>query len=525
MKNIFSGGFIALFCLLLLAPVFSMVVGISPHPVAIFENRPIETAVNFKETPFVELPNKIEAYISDHVGFRSQMIAGYMRIWEEGLGSHVRFFLKGINGEYFPDFNEAPVVQRYLGFTPLPDNMVDDFRAASAGTQAFWEMHGAMYISAMVPDKTSLYKESLPPMLGELATKSIGQQIDEKLLDTPLHYIDFSNALLPYKSETPLYNKKYDILHWNGYGLEAAYKLLCAELSNTMLKCEAKPRGEHYTIVQKDMSLGFFGSETIPWMRILHPEDLQVVPNEFVPIIGPITWMKPDLIRNTKVTKGKLLFLTDSYFKMTHQDQVAGASGNVFPLAHHVQSYLHMYYGHLNLAVMEKVLQEFKPDVVVSIFAERAAGWPVNFDNPYLLLLGEAYLKSPGFLLIPGQAFGQLIKYSNCELKIHNDHVVLAAPHNDPQVYLVPIKPDSFGRVVVLAKLFSPADTVAQLFYAQGSQVFSEERSVKQKIYKGENYIRLSAYGRSGEVMNLRFDPGALSGEFLLLPIPEIHNN
>ena len=523
LKKIISGGFIAIFCLLLLVPVFSMVVGISPDPVPIFENRPVETAINFKETPFIELPNKIEAYISDHIGFRSQMIAGYMKIWEECLGSQVRYFFKGKNDDYFPNFDEAPVVQRYLGITPLSDNSVDDFRAATAGAQAFWEMNGVRFISAMVPDKTTLYKELLPPAIGAIATKNIGQQINEKLVGTPLHYLDFSTALLPFKSITPLYNKKYDIVHWNGYGLEAAYKILCAELSNTKLKCEAKPRGEHYTISQRDMSLGFFGSETIPWMHILHPEDLQVVPNDFVPSIGPIAWMKPDLIRNTKDANGKLLFLTDSYFKATHQDIIPGASGSVFPLAHHVKFYLHMHYGHLNLDVMEKVLHEFKPDVVVSIFAERAAVHPVNLDDPYLLLLGEAYLKSPGFLLNPGQTIKKLIKYSNCELKIHKDHVVIAASHNDPNLYLKPIMPDSFGRVVVMAKLYSPVNTFAQLFYAQGSQVFSENRSVKQKIYKGENYIRLSAYGRPGEVMNLRFDPCGLSGEFLLLSIPEIN--
>jgi hypothetical protein len=72
-----------------------------------------------------------------------------------------------------------------------------------------------------------------------------------------------------------------------------------------------------------------------------------------------------------------------------------------------------------------------------------------------------------------------------------------------------------------MAKIHSPVNTVAQLFYAQGNEQFHGTRSVSQKIKKGVNYLHLPIYARSNEKIRLRFDPGMKKEKYTIFSMPD----
>jgi hypothetical protein len=256
-------------------------------------------------------------------------------------------------------------------------------------------------------------------------------------------------------------------------------------------------------------------------MEILHTDELEVIPHNFAPDVH-LPWQKADLIHNKKRSQGRLLFVTDSYFKNTHQNKLPGSNGNIFPLAHHFQTYLHMHCGYTTFTEMRQILKVFKPETVVYAFAERQAPPSMNYYEEYLLMLGDIYLNNRSIILAPAERIEKAIISSNCQITKGKDEVKFTAGKEVAYIELSPVVSDVTGRVVVIAKLLSPVDTHAQLFFAQGEQKFSKSRSIRQSIKKGENYLHLPAYGKPNEPIKLCLLLGIAPKEYQFLPIPEL---
>ena len=155
------------------------------------------------------------------------MIAMYMKVWELSLNTNVRYFVKGKNGDLFPNYPLAPTVENYLGLNPISNELLEIVKLNAAGTQAFWALNGAHYVMAIAPDKVTIYPENLPSLLSTLHSKSKYEQVVDVLKNTPINFLNLKEALERYKVTANVYNKKFDLVHWNGYGLEVAYKELC----------------------------------------------------------------------------------------------------------------------------------------------------------------------------------------------------------------------------------------------------------------------------------------------------------
>lgn len=74
-----------------------------------------------------------------------------------------------------------------------------------------------------------------------------------------------------------------------------------------------------------------------------------------------------------------------------------------------------------------------------------------------------------------------------------------------------------------MSRLLAPADTVAQLFCTNQENIYNESATQKTDIIKGENLVHMHCFGKPGETLWLRFDPGAVPGEYRLLPLQEVH--
>lgn len=495
-----------IFFIFLSLPLFLFVTGMGPQKIRIGENRKLAEWPQISEIS----PKKIEDYFCDHIPLRTQFTFQYITLWETRLSAWVRRYVKGRNGHYYPNYNAAPILECYLGLKPIPKQLLYDMRNKLLGIQAFWESQGAKYLSVFIPDKTSLYPEFLPFWVKK--KQSWSDQIQPFLQNKSLHYLDFTQILSENKQMGQLYDKRHDTVHWNGLALSIFYKEIVKilELSSSS--------SEPYKLENKDRETLFLTNEKVPFM-ILNQENLtQQYPN-FNTLQTRLKWQGFDKIINNKATDNKdvLLFLTDSYFKATHQIQFPNANGNIFPLVHNVDTYLHGHYGLTHFPTLLKIANQEKPTVVIETFAERAAkGITIRWIPDYLLIAGERLSEDNYLEVTPFTSIHPINT-------ILTKGIILGieAINDDPQLLLPNQTTNNDGRIAFAVKLNSPHKTNCQLFYSQGNETFSEKKSIIKHIKKGVNYIHMKIYAKENAPIRLRFDPGKKKGNYEILLLPE----
>jgi len=506
------------FFAILSIPVLMLLMGIeAPNPKArVFERRTLATKPDFHETSFRKLPQAYESFLSDNLPFRTQFISKYMWIWETGFSSFIRNNVKGIKNHYFPNFEKAPTVNRFMGFNQLPLRKLYLIRTVIAGRQAFWQSHDANYLFMLLPDKATLYPEYLPSWIQ--AKNSWYDQMNGILQNTRINYLDTKNIFKKHKNpKAPFFNMAYDIVHWNGNALDLMYKVISKKFEGNANYHQLDDPKVAYTIQHKQQSAGMYGREFVPWIE-LEKKTLRVQKNNYKGH-SRYPWFSCDIIVNENLKKGTLLFATDSYFKSTHQDTFKGANGNIFPIVHNVHKLINVHYAE-NFSILKDIAQTEQPNIVIEASVERAGHNITNTSFPRLLIAGDKLLNESHLIITP-YLFSPSTKHSNCLLNPTGNNLEIIAKNYDPIVHLPTQRTNKDGRVVVMAKLHSPVDTVTQLFYAQGDKQFSAKRMVSQKIKKGINYIHLPVYAQSNKKIRLRFDPGAKKAMYTVLPMPE----
>jgi len=499
-RNIINGTYFVIFSLCIGAPLILLILGIPSEKVDIGENRRLAASPDFSEAT----PQKIEQYFSDHLPFRTHFTSKYMEIWEDGLSAYVRRNVKGKQGHFYPNMPSAPVVEYYLGLQPLSVEQLYAIKGYFYGMQAFWVSQQTRYLCAFIPDKPTLYPEYLPSWVSQ--KHSWSDQVQPLLKNSSLNYLDFTETLIKHKTQGLLYNKKYDIAHWNGLALAVAYNELVARLK--LPSAAITP----FRLVAKTPEVPFLGEDTVPWMSLnkrylsLSSASLSTETNEH----------ETEKIINSYEGIGNkhLLLLIDSYLRYTHQDGFPNAYGAIFPLAHNfgVTSYQHR--GFINFSNLVQKIEKDKPDYVVETFSERTLAELERYHLPsYILIAGER-LADDGYLEINNKT----------KLKPHNaslstaEFITVMAHTNDPQLELPPQRTNENGRLVVMLTMYSQVDTACQLFYSFDENGYTAENSVTRKVVKGLNFLHLPIYTKKNSVIRLRLDPGKFKGVYEIFP-------
>ena len=507
--------YVICFFTLLAMPFLLLSIGFNPPKVNIVEKRKLAAKPNFHETSISKLPKQYENYLTDNLPFRTQIIAKYISIWETLLSSFVRKNIKGIDNHYFPNMKSAPTVSRYLGLQKLPLKNLYLFRTVVAGRQAFWQSHNATYLFMLLPDKTTLYPEFLPEWIQD--KYSWYDQLNRSLVNTNINYLGVNDVLVTQKNpKTPFFNLVFDVVHWNGNALDVMYKVISNKFKNNIHYQQVKDITTAYTVQPKKILASLFDGETVPWIK-LEKKGLRLKNHNYKGS-NQHPWFSCDIIINDKLKSGTLLFATDSYFKKSHQDIFEGAHGAIFPFAHNVHKMINVHYTE-KFSIISDIAQTEKPNIVIEASAERAGYNIARTAFPRLLIAGEMLL-GDSQLIIDSNLINRTSKHLNCNLKISGNKLQVVAINNDPIVYLPTHNTNKDGRVAVMAKVHSPVDTIAMLFYAQVDDRFSGKRMVSKKIKSGLNYLHFQVFTQPNKKIRLRFDPGTKKATYTIFPIP-----
>lgn len=508
--------FNAIFICVLFLPFGLLVLGLQPNPIPIVENRTLTPKPDLSAHPLLRWPSLLDAYVKDQLAFRGHFLASYIQLWEERMQAPVQRYATGKNGELFMH-HISPTFLPSLGVNPLSKERRVNMKLSYAGMQGYFALRGIYYLLVTIPDKPTLYPELLPfwTTWKNKGQESRYDQILSVLQDTPINLLSMTEHLEQYKAHGRLYNIRYDVCHWNGNGLKVAHEQIVKNLAaydNTFMLPTGK---DYYRLIPQTKSYPGYTPEVVPYIEILQQDNLQGLRE-------PVkNWDDPRLILNTREgAKHTLWLATDSYFLWTHSLPSNRWHGMITPLAHYVKKYIHMHYNILNIDRCDTLLKEHKPNFVIEAFVERALGNIGRASDVRIRVLGDALLNTPGHVLAPQQMADANIV--NAEAYIEKEHIRLHAKNTDPMLILPPVFADADGRVVVMARLIAPADTAAQLFYTNQQNAFTEARSVKLALKKGENLVHMQSFSEPHEKVWLRFDPGAIAGDYYLLPMLDV---
>lgn len=538
--SLYSGGgyprfvnllFLSIFTILLCLPITLKLVNIDVKWGLINENRNLAVVPTLNDLTLKDFFIKYDEFIKDNMPFRQFFLTSYIYVTENILKSYELEEITGKNNEKFYNTKTNPILEQNLGLYPYSDEAVEWLRLSEAGKYAFFYSKYIPYHLFIIPDKGTLYPEWMPFYSKWIINDGWYNKQIEALNHANIPYYDLKKVLVSKKNKYRMYDVFFDNSHWNGNGLMTVYpvinNILRKNNSNIFDNIE---QGKDYSSYEKNVSSGVYGKEKTKFVKLNHmnnifcgplPKNLQGRTNRY-----------EKLCVNNDRDGGTLWFFSDSYFGDTHGSEA------VTPFVHSAHNYLHSHYN-LNPPytftnfVYERFMSGFKPDAVISEFVERGWGCGNHALNDFMLrILGDLWLHTGGFLLDTSLNTNEL-ELANAQLlnaEIQNEDATTAFAINalniDPTItFKHSVTADYLGRAVVMAKYISPADSFAQVFYStDDSPNISEEKSVSQQIHAGENLVHLTVHVKPFEKVYLRFDPGAVPGQYIFENIPEVED-
>ena len=184
---------------------------------------------------FSTFPDRMEAYLNDHFGFRDRLIDGYNRLMTFGLNtSPNRKVVLGDRGWlYFngdPATGDASPIRDYLGSNPLTPGKLEAMRWMFQDQHEWLRVHGIPYTLVFIPSKPELYPESIPARLHPTGHPTWREQFITYLAShTDVPVLDLTPDLLAARERRNVYVPTDT--HWNDFGAYSGYASITRHLA------------------------------------------------------------------------------------------------------------------------------------------------------------------------------------------------------------------------------------------------------------------------------------------------------
>lgn len=213
--------FIAVFLILLVLPLVFM--NFKKDQVSEYENKKLEDWPEFEMTE--DYMKSVYRYFEDRIGFRESSIAVYTEANNALFDVMVNpLFMWGEDGNiYYKDKDYIAAFQRLNTDKEYIDSMVDFL----GKTNDYLASKDIKFLYFVCPDKKTIYPEYFPKTVhADNRNESVLEYLDRKMAGSGIEYIDPKDQLTAAKSNVLLYNKLYDVTHWNDRGAFIGHALI-----------------------------------------------------------------------------------------------------------------------------------------------------------------------------------------------------------------------------------------------------------------------------------------------------------
>ena len=208
--------FVMLVFLLLLIPGLNT--NINTNQVSTMDNRMLSEFPEAVDAGFI---TKMENYLKDRVGFRTQLITFYQE--STNIFFHVLAhpsYMYGNDGQIYTGWDLINYQHMETGDYP------EVFGEYMKSMQVATESTGAFFYFMMPPSKETIYYEDYPKGYNVDDNPSRTELIRDSLNSKEVRYIDLNNVFMKNRDRVKLYNKEYDAGHYNADGMRLACKSL-----------------------------------------------------------------------------------------------------------------------------------------------------------------------------------------------------------------------------------------------------------------------------------------------------------
>ena len=201
-KKIITIVYISLFFLMLALPALFM--NRKENVISQIDNRALQEAPIFGEIGYTK---DLESYLSDRIGFRSQMIRAYTQLNDTLFHEMVHpTYTYGQNGYvFFKMHNNVQYSDYHEKFADMVLKM-----------QEYCESRGTRFYFMFDPEKISVYREYLSK--GVVYNDDWVVEFLQALDDRGVRYVDNWSLLRELGQEEQVFNVQYNAGHWNDLG-------------------------------------------------------------------------------------------------------------------------------------------------------------------------------------------------------------------------------------------------------------------------------------------------------------------
>ena len=355
MKKISKILFLAVSTIFLAVPMLTT--NLKPNQVSFFDNR------NLREFPALQIydgfRSGIEGYVSDRVGFRTEMITLYQRFCDTVFHKLVHpSYVYGKDG-YIMSPWDLTTYQHLDADTEYIENYTDYLESLNQ----FCHDMDAEFLFFLCPNKETIYPEYFPDGYNVKDQPNRSELIIQQLEKKGVPYLSPKDLFLKLKSEHQLYNVKYDAGHWNATGTFYGQQQIIHYLNEDFPEM-GELQWDEFEVTQtrvQSLPMSYFAiDEMVPTHTLIYTDavrDLEIfnqieliVPNHY-----RFYYKNETALRNGAP---KVLIFGDSYFEASDKYYENHCSELVM---------LHS----LNMPNLEYYISLFQPDIVIYEAVER----------------------------------------------------------------------------------------------------------------------------------------------------------
>jgi len=217
----------------------------------------------------------LDAWFSDHFGFRSQLVTWYgisRYMWlgvspSPAVGIGPRGWLFYVDDGGLEDFTNEH---------PLTESEIQNWRNTVVRAKNWCQARGIAYLFTILPDKGSIYPELFPQTARRVSRLSRADQVVTAITDVGAA-VDVRPALLNAKRSARLFQKTDT--HWNQRGAYIGYRTIIDALRLQLPSIPPpKPESDFAPMTRHIAGMDLAGMMGLT--RVLGEEDLRFVPRQ-----------------------------------------------------------------------------------------------------------------------------------------------------------------------------------------------------------------------------------------------------
>lgn len=317
-------------------------------------------------TELKNFPAKADAYLDDHFGFRSTLVATYNFCLTKLGASPSEKVTTGKNGWLY--YTAADMVAQYRGENRFENDELSQWIQSMAARKEWLAEKGIPFIIVVAPNKMTIYPEYLPDWVTKVNEVTRFDQLMSELTMKPvLDLLDLRPVLLAEKNTRPVYYQTDS--HWNYHGAFAGY-------------CEILNRVKAYFpivagVAPQNVSLTFSPGKGRDLAQMLNISDLITEPYND----GYHLLFKSNVLSTTHFSDARYPMKVETRLKGLPRALIFRDSFSIplEPFFNETFSEV-LYVNRDRMRFDEVLIEKTKPNIVIYVIVERAL--PIMPHNP-----------------------------------------------------------------------------------------------------------------------------------------------